>query len=50
MAGLSYGVNRLANGFFPEEKVSEIRDRSSVLEVVSDYVTLKKTGKNYKGL
>jgi DNA primase len=50
MAGLSYGVNRLANGFFPEEKVSEIRDQSSVLEVVSDYVTLKKTGKNYKGL
>ena len=50
MAGFSYGVNRLANGFFSEEKVSEIRDRSSVLEVVSDYVTLKKTGKNYKGL
>lgn len=28
----------------------KIRDRSSILEVVSDYVTLKKTGKNYKGL
>jgi len=40
----------LAVGFLSEEKVSEIRDRSSVLEVVSDYVTLKKTGKNYKGL
>jgi len=50
MAGFSYGVNRLAVGFLSEEKVSEIRDRSSVLEVVSDYVTLKKTGKNYKGL
>ncbi len=50
MAGLSYGVNRLATGFLSEEKVSEIRDRSSILEVVSDYVTLKKTGKNYKGL
>ena len=50
MAGLSYGVNRLAIGFLSEEKVSEIRDRSSILEVVSDYVTLKKTGKNYKGL
>ena len=37
-------------GFLSEEKVSEIRDRSSILEVVSDYVTLKKTGKNYKGL
>ncbi len=40
----------MANGFFSEEKVSEIRDRSSILEVVSDYVKLKKTGKNYKGL
>jgi DNA primase len=40
----------LGNGFFSEEKVSEIRDRSSILEVVSDYVNLKKTGKNYKGL
>lgn len=40
----------MANGFFPEEKVSEIRDRSSILEVVSDYVSLKKAGKNYRGL
>ena len=40
----------MTNGFFSEEKVSEIRDRSSILEVVSDYVSLKKAGKNYKGL
>jgi DNA primase len=40
----------LAVGFLPEGKVSEIRDRSSILEVISDYVALKKTGKNYKGL
>jgi DNA primase len=50
MAELSYEVDPLANGFFSEEKVSETRDRSSILEVISDYVTLKKTGKNYKGL
>ncbi len=37
-------------GFLSEEKVSEIRDRSSIVEVVSDYVTLKKAGKNYRGL
>jgi len=43
-------VNRLSDGFFAEEKISEIRDRSSILEVVSDYVSLKKTGKNYRGL
>jgi DNA primase len=35
---------------FTEEKVSEIRDRASILEVVSDHVSLKKSGKNYKGL
>jgi len=40
----------LANGFFSEEKVSEIRDQASILEVVSDYINLKKAGKNYKGL
>jgi len=40
----------LANGFLSEEKISEIRDRASILEVVSDYVSLKKTGRNYKGL
>ncbi|MGQ9647363.1 MAG: DNA primase [Thermodesulfobacteriota bacterium] len=38
------------HGFFSEEKVSEIRDRASLVEVVSDYVSLKKAGKNYKGL
>ena len=40
----------MTNGFFSEEKVSEIRDRASLLEVVSDYVSLKKAGKNHKGL
>lgn len=40
----------MAIGFLSEEKVSEIRDRSSILEVISDYVTLKKAGKNYRGL
>ena len=40
----------MAIGFLSEEKVSEIRDRSSILEVVSDYVTLKKAGKNHRGL
>lgn len=40
----------MANEFFSEDKVSEIRERASILEVVSDYVSLKKTGKNHKGL
>ncbi len=40
----------MATGFLSEEKVSEIRDRSSIVEVVSDYVSLKKAGKNHRGL
>ncbi|RPJ11289.1 MAG: DNA primase [Deltaproteobacteria bacterium] len=40
----------MVSGFFSEEKVSEVRERARILEVVSDYVTLKKTGRNYKGL
>ena len=33
-----------------QEKIAEIRGRASVVEVVSDYVTLKKIGRNYVGL
>jgi DNA primase len=40
----------LTNAFFPETQVTEIRDRSNILEVVSDYVSLKKAGKHYRGL
>lgn len=40
----------MASGFLSEEKISEIRDRANILEVVSDYVSLKKTGRNHKGL
>ncbi|MPZ78303.1 MAG: DNA primase [Deltaproteobacteria bacterium] len=34
----------------PQEKIVEIRDRASVVELISDYVTLKKVGRNYIGL
>jgi DNA primase len=34
----------------PEEKILQIRDRASILEVVSDYLTLKKAGRNHLGL
>ena len=33
-----------------QEKITEIRDRASIVEVISDYVTLKKAGRNYQGL
>ena len=40
----------MANEFFSDEMVSEVRERANILEVVSDYVSLKKTGRNHKGL
>jgi len=36
--------------FIPEEKIKEIRERASILEVIADFVSLKKSGKNYLGL
>ena len=36
--------------FFPKETLDEIRNRASIVAVVSDYVSLKKAGKNYQGL
>jgi DNA primase len=33
-----------------QEKITQIRDRASIVEIISDYVTLKKTGRNYMGL
>lgn len=34
----------------PEETVREIRERVTIYDVVSDYVSLKKAGANYQGL
>lgn len=36
--------------FFPKEKLLEIRNRANIVDVISDYVTLKKAGKNYQAL
>lgn len=33
-----------------EEKISEIRERASIVEVISDHLTLKKAGRNHLGL
>lgn len=34
----------------PDEKVREVRARATILDVVSDYVNLKKSGSNFLGL
>ena len=36
--------------FLSEDKISEIKDNCSIVEVISDYVSLKKSGINHKGL
>jgi len=36
--------------FIPEEKITEIKDRASIVEIISDFLSLKKAGKNYIGL
>lgn len=38
------------NAVIPEEKVREVADRLSIVEVVSEYVQLRRSGGNYLGL
>lgn len=33
-----------------EDKVAEIRERAGIVEVISDYISLKRSGANYQGL
>ena len=37
-------------GFIPENVIEDIRGRTDIVEIVSDYVSLKKSGANFKGL
>lgn len=34
----------------PEEKVREVRERAPIVEVISEYMSLRKSGGNYQGL
>jgi len=36
--------------FIPDEKVAEIRESCSIVEVISGYVSLTKSGSNHRGL
>lgn len=36
--------------FIPEDKITEIRNRADILDIVSESVLLKKAGRNYVGL
>ena len=37
-------------GLIPEDKIAEIRDRTDIVAVIGEYVSLKRTGVNHKGL
>ena len=37
-------------GHIPQDKIEEIQRRADIVELVSEYVTLKKAGKDYWGL
>ena len=36
--------------FIPEDKISEIKNAADIVDIVSEAVVLKKTGKNHLGL
>ena len=36
--------------FYSDEIIEEIKNRNDILDVVSQYVTLKRSGRNYMGL
>lgn len=38
------------NGYFPPELIDQIRDANDIVDLISEYVPLKKRGKNYVGL
>ena len=37
-------------GSIPEDKIEEVRRRTDIVSLIGEYVTLKKTGKNFLGL
>lgn len=42
--------NRLHHEFMPEEVIEEVRSRTDIVEVISEYVSLQRKGKNYLGV
>ncbi len=36
-------------GYIPEDRIEEVRNRVNIVDLVSEYITLKKAGRNYIG-
>jgi DNA primase len=36
--------------FFSQEKIEEVREAAEIIEIIGEYIPLKKAGKNYSGL
>lgn len=37
-------------GYIPDTKIEEIKNRANIIDLVSEYITLKKAGRNFVGL
>ena len=46
---VSGGVNAMS-GLIPERVIAEVRERNDIVSVISEYVQLRRTGKNWQGL
>jgi DNA primase len=47
--GITKGVRKM-DYRIPDDFIEEVRRRSDIVEIISEYVVLKRTGKNYQGL
>ncbi|GAH63603.1 unnamed protein product, partial [marine sediment metagenome] len=36
--------------YLSQEKIEEIREAADIIEIIGEYIPIKKTGKNYTGL
>ncbi|MGQ9615689.1 MAG: DNA primase [Spirochaetota bacterium] len=36
--------------FIPEDKINQIKERTNIVDIIGEYVRLKKSGNNYRGL
>ncbi|MDP8261179.1 MAG: CHC2 zinc finger domain-containing protein, partial [Candidatus Kappaea frigidicola] len=37
-------------GYIPQEVIEEVRSRADIVEIISEYIPLKKSGGNFKAL